>query len=377
MRRVFGITITLFFIITFGVVGIFYVKSPQWKLEVSTLLKEAESATKNPDEWSSVFKKSKDLPRFYPFSTLREIFEKTNQIFVSIENIKEKIKTIETTPLKTSEIRSILTSFEKIDKNLYSIENKINNIPSGILPKEQQFKHANVLQKLKSIRTITQDTPILTKIFNRFSAEERRLLILLQNENEVRPTGGFVGSAIIVDFSEENISWHFSDIYALDRLVPIDKQLSAPDFFHGLSKTISMRDANFWPHFPTSAQTYLKFFGDTNKKVPDTVIAINLNLIKEILKVTGPIKLEKWGITLDQYNFDIGLNFLVESKISGRFATKRPVMDFAEKLFSSAKWKSNLFDPNKHPSFDTFWKQKISWLILKTKNCKTFSKNGI
>ena len=52
---------------------------------------------------------------------------------------------------------------------------------------------------------------------------------------------------VIIDFNEEQVSWDFKDIYAIDRLIQEKDQLPAPDFFHNLSKNTSLRDANFWP----------------------------------------------------------------------------------------------------------------------------------
>ena len=157
--------------------------------------------------------------------------------------------------------------------------------------------------------------------------------MLLQNQNEPRSTGGFVGSLLVVDFNEEFISWKFEDIYALDRKVPGEDQPPAPEFFHDLSKTISLRDANFWPDFITSSHAYRGFFKSIEETKPTTVVAINMNVIEEFLKFTGPVKLSKWGVSVNEYNVDLVLQFLVESKIAGRFNAKAPVLEFAQQLF--------------------------------------------
>lgn len=68
-----------------------------------------------------------------------------------------------------------------------------------------------------------------------------------------------------------------------------------------------LRDANWEPDFPTSAQT-IRWFLEKGKEInPDLLIAINLSTIEKILSVTGPIKIEGLDLTLRKDNISLVL----------------------------------------------------------------------
>ncbi len=317
---------------------------PKWKLQTTEILAEAREAHFDSSRWNQVFEKAEDLPDVFPVSLTKEIFFEAKNIFIQLDKINLTISRIWNNEINTKLITEVFNSLHKIDHSLLKIEKKLSYIPGFLLTEKQRQEKAKVIFKIQKIRKRLADYRKLERIFNDFVKDKRRLLILLQNQNEPRSTGGFVGSFVTVDFSPEKIIWKFNDIYALDRKVPPHVQIPAPEFFHGLSQKISLRDANFWPHFPASAQKYRTFFAESEEKPPHTIIAINLNVIREILKIVGPVDFHQWGLTLDEYNFDMGLSFLVESKISGRFAVKKPVLDFAKALFAIEKWEQVSID---------------------------------
>ena len=362
----FSIFFSIIFIAAVGAVLFLHSNAPVLQANIATLSSEAKEAGFDAQKWKTVFQKSKDLPSVYPITKLKSVFLDVEQIFVEAEKIKTNISKLDSSKVQTQVIKDFFKNFNFIAKKLKNIESNINSIPNFLLNEKQKQERELILQKIQSISQYSEDIKILEKVFKSFLREESRILILLQNQNEPRPTGGFVGSFLVIDFAKDDITWEFSDIYNLDRQVPETVQLPAPEFFHDLSKTISLRDANFWPDFPTSAKQYLTFFKAAKQKVPDTVIAINLNVIREILKFTGPIDLDKWHVSLDSSNFDMVLSFLVESKIEGRFGVKTPVWAFARELFSKEMWSSIGVGPFPEISLNTFFVQK---------NILAFSKN--
>jgi hypothetical protein len=149
--------------------------------------------------------------------------------------------------------------------------------------------------------------------------------------------------------------------------VPGEVQPAAPEFFKPLSQTISLRDANFWPDFPTSARAYQNFLEAAGQPVPSTVMAINLNTIREILRFTPPVRISKWDVALDQYNFDVVLQFLLASQITGRYNVKAPVEIFAKELMR----KENLAAINWED-----WALFDGEEFLQTKNVLAYSSNS-
>lgn len=66
------------------------------------------------------------------------------------------------------------------------------------------------------------------------------------------------------------------------------------------------------------------------------------------------MKIDKWSLNLNENNFDLILQFLVESKITGRFEVKKPVQIFMEELFMKIKEKNLNFEMLQRFDWKTF-----------------------
>ncbi len=298
--------------------------------EVAT---EIKSAGLDLEAWEDVSGQIENLPSI-PFSPIKKSLRRMQSIVEEVHFLREDlVTTFHQDPILTDDVIHLFTRVNTIDHHIGKIEGNLRWMPSFLLSTEQKEKIEAVKIQIEIVSTILDDVQKFERILESFARKEDRLLILLQNQNEPRSTGGFVGSLVVVDFDEEFVKWKFEDIYALDRQVPGPDQPPAPEFFHDLSKTISLRDANFWPDFVTSSHAYRDFFKSIDETKPTAVVAINMNVIEEFLKFTGPVTLPKWGVEVNEYNVDLVLQFLVESKIAGRFNAKAPVLEFAEELF--------------------------------------------
>lgn len=309
------------------------IKVVEWKTQAKATLVAAQAAKTDPTAWASVEQQADKLPSVFPFTHIKNIFPEVHKIFDEVDALRVFEVKVNNNALDINTIWDIFENLKNIQTSIENIYDDIDGIPNFLLNPEQIKQKQKGLQKINLMLTQVEDILKLEKILTHFADRNERILILLQNQNEPRSTGGFTGSIVLIDFEGSKLSWKFSDIYALDRLVPESAQSTAPTFFHGLSKNISLRDANFWPDFPTTAGKYRHFFDSIDEKIPGTIVGINMNTVSEILKITGPIKLEKWGFTLDEHNFDLGLQFLVESKITGRYQVKKPLELFIDQVF--------------------------------------------
>jgi hypothetical protein len=149
--------------------------------------------------------------------------------------------------------------------------------------------------------------------------QESNLLVILQNNDELRPSGGFIGTyglMSIKDAKPNKITTE--DVYHLD-MPCIDKLKVEPPApikkYMGVTYWW-LRDANWSPDFPSSAKQIQSMFlaesGCTGKPAnqPTAVIAINPDLIVDLLKIVGPITVE--GETYDSSNFQPLLQYNVE-----------------------------------------------------------------
>lgn len=117
----------------------------------------------------------------------------------------------------------------------------------------------------------------------------RDYIILLQNNNELRASGGFMGSYAKLKFRQGVlVDAKISDIYNPDgQLIgyvepppPVKKAFD----FGGWK----LRDSN-WDIDFTKAAPQIAWFFEQGLEPTDGIIAINLSLIQKILQVTGPI----------------------------------------------------------------------------------------
>lgn len=141
-----------------------------------------------------------------------------------------------------------------------------------------------------------------------------KYLILFQNNMELRPTGGFIGSFATILFDKGRLTEIVvNDVYSADGQLkghvdppdPIRMYLGEGGWY--------MRDANWDPSFPESANKIEWFLEkETNNKV-DGVIAIDLNFVQKLLKITGPIFLTDFDKTISAENLYANTQNEVES----------------------------------------------------------------
>jgi len=370
MLRIFG-----FALVVFSIFGLSYqfinAAIPGYKQSTMALLEQAEQAGFNPEAWEQVVRQSReDLPRVYPFSRVQNVLQEASDLVFLANEFQEEFSvsfSLESQTIDPNDLAQFFALLGQSDRSLKKILKDLNSLPAWALDPDTKEQYRNRIAWLEYLQEQLQDAQRFEAVFNGFLKNEERILLLLQNQNEPRSTGGFAGSLVLFNFKPDNITWQFLDTYALDRLVPGEVQLEAPEFFKGLSQTISLRDANFWPDFPTSATMYQDFLEAAGQEVPSTVVAINLNTIKEILRFTPPVNIDKWDIALDEYNFDVVLQFLLGSQITGRFDVKAPVEIFAKELFK----KENItqIDWNDWGQFN--WQE-----FLDTKNILAYSSNA-
>ncbi len=122
-------------------------------------------------------------------------------------------------------------------------------------------------------------------------------LFLLQNNAELRPTGGFIGTYGIVKVVDSNISSFTTDnVYNLDDQAK-DLRVTPPAPLTRYNKVNRwlFRDSNWSPDFPTAAQEALSFYrreGGSERNL-NGVIAVDPNFFASLLEVTGPITIKK------------------------------------------------------------------------------------
>ncbi len=139
--------------------------------------------------------------------------------------------------------------------------------------------------------------------------------VLFQNSNEVRPTGGFVGSVLYIKLNDGWFErFEMEDIYLKDNQVA--ERLPAPQGLARITPYFGMRDSNYWPDFPTSARQFMWFYEREGYGTLDGVFALtDESLVRLLEPIDG---LELAGQRLAPFLTPLLLSTVVESKVDGK-----------------------------------------------------------
>lgn len=135
----------------------------------------------------------------------------------------------------------------------------------------------------------------------------QHLLLLFQNPSEIRPAGGFLGSYADVVFDRGSlVNLEVRDIYDSDG--QLDSKIIPPEPLQEITVNWGSRDANWFFDFPTSARKVIQFL-EASKIYKERgtewsgAIALNVRVIEDLLRLTGPVDLPEKGLTVDDRNF--------------------------------------------------------------------------
>lgn len=131
-------------------------------------------------------------------------------------------------------------------------------------------------------------------------SEPTSLLFAFQNNQELRPTGGFIGSVARVHLDKGVVtSVEVPKGGSYDISGQITQLVRAPKPLQLVNPYFSFQDANWFPDFPTSAKRFLQFYEAAGNKPVDGVIAFTPDVLISFLKLTGPITLNNQEVDSD------------------------------------------------------------------------------
>ncbi len=167
-----------------------------------------------------------------------------------------------------------------------------------------------LINSISAVDKITQLLPIqqstkdeiqaIDKFVQAFTVKdgaERRYLVLLQNNMELRPSGGFLGQYAVLKLKDGEVTSLFiEDANLLDQRIKAD--VRAPYPFEKMMevKKWKFRDSNFFPDFPTTVEKVKYFYRLSGGNDDfDGVMAVNATVLNDFLEITGPINLGAYG----------------------------------------------------------------------------------
>ena len=194
----------------------------------------------------------------------------------------------------------------------YAMENKKNFAINSLA----------VFEKFSRFLPIENDTKkeieVVNNLVKKFTANdgnEYSFLILLQNNMELRPGGGFLGQYAIIKIKNGDvISTFVEDANILDQR--ISAKISAPYPFPQMMqiRKWKFRDSNFSPDFPMNVEKAKYFYQLSGRSSSgfDGVVAVNASVFNDVLALTGPITVSGYAGEFNSENAVLKLEEIVE-----------------------------------------------------------------
>lgn len=123
----------------------------------------------------------------------------------------------------------------------------------------------------------------------------RTFLVLAQNNDELRATGGFISAMGLLTLDGGEMGdIAFEDSYAVDDFTHPYPD-SPPPFlrYMGIDQWV-FRDANWSPDFPTSAQKAIELYQISRDLEVDGVVAVDQRALEAIVNALAPLDVEGW-----------------------------------------------------------------------------------
>lgn len=200
---------------------------------------------------------------------------------------------------------------------------------------------------------------------------ERQIInytILLQNDKELRATGGFMGSFAKLTFEKGGLKdFRIEDIYNPDGKIQAHIEPPAPIQRAFQQGTWRLPDSNWYADFPKSVETINWFFNKAGINPADIFLAVNFTVLQDIFSQLEPIKLTDYQTTITADNLYLVTQSAAETNFFPGSTQKK---DFLNQLGKNLLWQIK----------DLNWvkKIKIARIILKhlkQKNVQIYSQS--
>ena len=179
---------------------------------------------------------------------------------------------------------------QKIDSERYPYEFEGYEIQDNIVKAQKTMSFV-----VKSFDDIIEVIGILPDLMGENGA--RSFLVILQNDNKLRPSGGILSAYAVFSINRGAINLVKSgDVYNLDSTQTAYNE--PPDFLgkYLLADNFYIKDAGYSADFTKSAESIYKLWKENSKSIPvDGLIVIDSHFIKTLINVSGKVKVPDFG----------------------------------------------------------------------------------
>ncbi|TAK05253.1 DUF4012 domain-containing protein [Patescibacteria group bacterium] len=221
------------------------------------------------------------------------------------EEIATRLAALEHDAPPTAVLAALRESVARLGPDVARAAEALAAIDPEDIPAEHRAEIAALAASAGGIRQAFADfLPLADATGSLLGADgSRRYLLVFQNQHELRPTGGFIGSFAEVTLKDGRISdVRFPPGGSYDIQGDVRAWLNPPDPLRLVAGRWRFHDANWFPDFPTSARKLSWFYEKSGGPTVDGVIAVNATVLSELLAVVGPVEMPDYGVTLTSQN---------------------------------------------------------------------------
>lgn len=219
-------------------------------------------------------------------------------------------------PVLTEKISFLHQTLGAEEQKINLALNLISEIDKNSLPGSAKEKFSVIQAGAKNWQAVTTGLKDLLLFSQDILGAEtpKRYLVIFQNSNELRPTGGFMGSFAVVDVDKgqvKKIDIPGGGLYDLKSSSQV--LVAAPKPLQIFSPAWQIWNANWFPDWPTSAQKIIWFYENNyGGSSVDGIISLTQDTVASLLKIVGPIEMKEYNKTLSAENFTATVQAAVE-----------------------------------------------------------------
>lgn len=216
--------------------------------------------------------------------------------------------------LSIDEREQLLRRLGEAEPTLLALESDLRELLSGLEDLPASYLQRRVSRELEPVRrnlelgeeALRRAAPIARVLPSLMGHNTTKTyLFLLQNNSELRPTGGFIGTYGIIKIRNGEItSFSTENSYNLDDRVKgkLFNPPPAPLRIYNSTDALFFRDSNWSPDFRVSAAKAVSLYAqEGGREKFDGVLAVTPTFIESLLGLTGVITVD--GTTFTPENF--------------------------------------------------------------------------
>lgn len=202
-------------------------------------------------------------------------------------------------------INNLSSSLTLAAPHLRGAREELTRVDQNMIPETYRERFASMRNLLPAVEeSVNEFIGLAGQLTNVLGGSgERRYVVLFQNNNELRPAGGFIGSLALIKVSNGRLTK--IDVPgggSYDFQGSLEKQVLSPKPLSLINAQWQLQDANWYPDWPTSAEKVAWFLENSGESSVDGVIAVQATVLQKLLAILGPIEFPEYKETLTADN---------------------------------------------------------------------------